>query len=121
MDDKGAWHNPLDWWKIETKYSILKQMAKDYLSIPASSAPSERVWSRAARILSIKRALLSEDVSSGIMFVKENLSLLREHYTLLTQKDKTALPLELTGIPLISDDDIDFDVCQDLFDINQDF
>ena len=55
------------------------------------------------------------------MFVKDNLSLLREHYTLLTQKDKTALPLELTGIPLISDDDIDFDVGQDLFDINQDF
>ena len=119
-DNKGVWHNPLDWWKIETKYIVLKEMAQAFLSVTASSAPSERVWSRAAQILSIKRALLNEDVSSGVMFVKENLPILRKHYTLLTHQDKKALPLELTGIPL-PDDDLDIDVGQDLFDINETF
>ena len=54
------------------------------------------------------------------MFVKENLPILRKHYTLLTHQDKKALPLELTGIPL-PDDDLDIDVGQDLFDINETF
>lgn len=43
---------------------------------------------------------LGEDVISGIMFVKEILLHLFKHYTLLTQNIKSALPFELTGIPL---------------------
>ena len=73
-------------------------------------------------MLSIKRARLSEDVASSIIFVKKNLHILRKHYAVLTQKDKKALPLELTGIPLPADaDDVDVDVGQDLFLANRNF
>merc|ERR1712157_90447 len=112
MNEKRVWQNPLDWWKIQTKYRILRDIAQTILSITASSAPSERFWSRLANILSAKRARLK-------MFVKENLSILREHYKLLTQKNREVLPLELIGIPL-PDDVSDIDVGQDLFDINAD-
>ena len=49
-------------------------------------------------MLTVKQASLGEAVTSGIMFVEENLPHLCKHYTLLTQKVKGALPLELTGI-----------------------
>ena len=120
MDEKRAYLNPLDWWKVETKYKILRELAQSILSITASSAPSERFWSRLANILSMKRARLKEDATSGIMFVKENLSLLRKHYKLLTQQNMDALPLEQTDFPL-PEDISDIDAGQDLFDINVDF
>lgn len=60
-------------------------MAIAYLSIPATSAPSERVWNRAVVVLITKCSCLSEGVSSGIMFVKENLAILGKHYSELVQ------------------------------------
>ncbi len=46
----------------------------------ATSAPSERIWSRAARVLTAKRNKLSEEVSSAIMYCKENRELLHKYY-----------------------------------------
>ena len=44
--------NPLKWWKSnEQNLPKLAALARKLLSIPATSAPSERVWSIAARIL----------------------------------------------------------------------
>ena len=117
----GSYVNPLKIWRRnEGTYPVLAKLAKAYLSIPATSVPSERVWSRAAHVLSIKRSRLGEDVASGIMFLKENVHILRKHYGVLSQKYKNALPLELTGIPLPVDD-IDIDVGQDLFLANKNF
>ena len=52
--------------------------------------------------MSVKRSQLGDKVTSSITLVKvkENLSHLHEHYTLLTKKTKGALPLALKGIPL---------------------
>jgi len=63
-------------------YQLLnfERLAVKYLAIPATSAPSERIWSRAARVLTAKRNKLSEEVSSAIMYCKENRELLHKYY-----------------------------------------
>ena len=41
---------PLDWWKTSAhRFKNFERLAVKYLAIPATSAPSERIWSRAAR------------------------------------------------------------------------
>lgn len=91
MKDKNKkFNNPLLWWKQnEHKFPILAQMARKYLSIPATSAPSERIWSRASNVLTIKRAKLDDAIASDIMFIKENEKILFNHYENLTG-DKVA-------------------------------
>ena len=99
-DANGNYVNPLEWWaKHDGLYDILAQLAVAFLSIPATSAPSERIWSRSSQVLTIRRARLNEEVASGIMFVKENLVILRKHYSALTKDQKDALPLEISGLP----------------------
>ena len=88
-----------------------------FLTIPATSAPSKRVWSQSANVITTKRASLDGTIASGIMFVKENVRVLRKHYTLLTKNDKNALPLAQSGIP-VPDDELVMDVGQDLFSHN---
>ena len=50
------------------------------LAIPATSAPSERIWSRAARVLTVKRNRMSEEVTSAMMYCRENRELLHKYY-----------------------------------------
>jgi hypothetical protein len=72
---------PLDWWKTSAhRFKNFERLAVKYLAIPATSAPSERIWSRAARVLTAKRNKLSEGVSSAIMHCKENRELLHKYY-----------------------------------------
>ena len=49
--------------------------------------------------MSVKRANLSEDVASGIVFVKENIKILKKYYTEVAKKYKEALPLRFSGLP----------------------
>ena len=95
---------------------VLAILAKDFLSIPATSAPSEHVWSQSPRVITSSRARLDEK-SSGIMFVRENVHVLCKHYTRLTNNDKNALPLSLSGIPATNDED-GVDVGEELFSEN---
>jgi hypothetical protein len=85
----GSFNDPLAWWKKNaTKFPLLATLAREYLAIPATSAPSERIWSRASRVLSLKRASLKAEVAQRIMFVNENLSILHKHYQTLAMKEK---------------------------------
>ena len=59
---------PLDWWKSSAcRFKNFEMLAVKYLAIPATSAPSERIWNRAARVLTVKQNRPSEEVSSAIM------------------------------------------------------
>jgi hypothetical protein len=40
------------------------------LSMPATSAPSDRLWSLAARIVTMHRAWLDSNLNGGMMFLK---------------------------------------------------
>jgi len=47
-------------------------LAERILNIPATSAPSEQVFSVAANIIDIKRARLTPENSNILLFLKEN-------------------------------------------------
>lgn len=54
--------SPLQWWKINhTRYPVLAKMARDYLAIPASSASSERTFSKAGLLITDRRTRLSSE------------------------------------------------------------
>lgn len=57
----------------------LRLFAYKILTIPATSAPSERLWSIAARILVKDRARLDSEIVSSLLFIKENGSILKKH------------------------------------------
>jgi hypothetical protein len=60
----------LVWWKANChRFPDLARIARDYMSIPASSAPSEQLFSRAGDIISKKRNRLVES-SGPLLLVK---------------------------------------------------
>ena len=64
---------------------------------------------------------MDDDVSSGMIFVKQNLKVLREYYEEVTKNVKDALPIHFSGLPNSFGDgfsgiDTDLDVGQDMFE-----
>ena len=61
----------LEWWKYRAgKYPCLARIARDYLAIPATSAPAERVFSGGADLITRKRGSLSEDTIRACLCLK---------------------------------------------------
>ena len=55
----NATENPLTWWRQNNeRYPSLAILAKKYLCIPATSVPSERVFSTAGDIVTAERSQL---------------------------------------------------------------
>lgn len=66
--------NPLCWWKTnELQFPFLSKLAKALLCIPATSVPSERVFSTAGDILTAQRASLKSKHVDMLLFLKKNL------------------------------------------------
>ncbi len=85
-DNEGNFNDALKYWAVNDSQSPeLAQLAKEFLTIPATSAPSERVWSRAARVIRAKRSCLNPEVTARMMFAQENSELIREHWKVLQQ------------------------------------
>lgn len=65
--------NHLAWWKTnEACYPYLAKVAKCSLSIPATSTPSERLFSAAGTIVSKRRASLSPEHVDMLTFLHSN-------------------------------------------------
>ena len=63
----------LSWWKtMEPIFPSLAVLARKYLCIPASSVPSERIFSMAGHIVCRRRALLSPDNINMLIFLNKN-------------------------------------------------
>lgn len=65
--------DPIDWWRCNRrKYPRLSQIAMKFLHVPATSVPSERVFSSAGSILCKKRSSLTPDNADMLVFLYHN-------------------------------------------------
>ncbi len=103
----SSFGDQLVWWKRnQLKYPYLVRLARLYLAVSATSPPSERIWSRASRVLTLKRANLEPRVAQRIMFIKENLGILHKYYASLAKGNKTdnqqyLIEMEMKYLPLL--------------------
>jgi hypothetical protein len=78
----GQYSNPLEWWKktcSQILCAVLSCKKATFDSI-ATSAPSECIWRRVSSVLTMKHARLKPEVAAEIMYIRENLPLLRKYY-----------------------------------------
>ena len=67
--------NPFEWWaNKKSKYPVLSRMARIYLAVPATSTPSERLFSDAGNLLTSKRSKINSELFKRIIFLKRNSS-----------------------------------------------
>ncbi|EEY67638.1 uncharacterized protein PITG_18141 [Phytophthora infestans T30-4] len=67
--------SPLSWWSLpDTKYRLVQSFAKLLLSIPTSSASSERSWSIHGFIYTKLRNRLTPERVSRLVFVYTNIA-----------------------------------------------
>lgn len=65
----------LDWWKSHaTQYPTLATLARRYLAIPASSAASERLFSRLKLVATAARQNMSADTLCMLLFVEQHVA-----------------------------------------------
>ncbi|KAG7346049.1 hAT family C-terminal dimerization domain containing protein [Nitzschia inconspicua] len=73
---KKVCNNPLKWWEEKAAYFpiMYSLLAKAYLNIQTTSAPSERVFSVASRLIGKRRNRLNPELAGKmlLLFVAEN-------------------------------------------------
>uniref|UniRef100_U9UP26 HAT C-terminal dimerisation domain-containing protein n=1 Tax=Rhizophagus irregularis (strain DAOM 181602 / DAOM 197198 / MUCL 43194) TaxID=747089 RepID=U9UP26_RHIID len=63
--------NTLDWWQIcFQNFPKLAKLARKYLAIPATSVSSERLFSNAGNVISVKRINLDIKLAGQMLFLK---------------------------------------------------
>lgn len=63
----------LDWWKVNRfYYPLLSKLARRYLCVPATSVPSEQLFSHAGDTVTKKRNRLSPETLEVLTYVGEN-------------------------------------------------
>jgi len=66
-------NDPVLWWqKNETRFPKLSKIAKKYLSVPGTSTPAERAFSKAGNIITAKRNCLSGKTADMLIFLAHN-------------------------------------------------
>lgn len=67
-------HDPMAWWlENNRQYRRLYVLARKYLCVPATSVPSERLFSKAGELISAKRNRLKDKNIDTILFLNKNL------------------------------------------------
>lgn len=70
--------DPLSWWRAnQTRYPNLARLARIFLAIPATSVPSEQLFSTAGDTLTKKRNRLAGETLEGQVFLYKNYDLLK--------------------------------------------
>ena len=76
---KPEYNDPLLWWKShEHKYPMLAALARRTLCIPATSAPSERLFSTAGLTIANDRARLLPANARALIFLHDVMPVLRD-------------------------------------------
>lgn len=66
--------NPLTWWKEhQVNFPRLSRLACRYLCVPATSTPSERLFSAAGNIVTCQRSCLKPERVDMLLFLSKNL------------------------------------------------
>jgi hypothetical protein len=87
--ESKVYNCPLSWWKSSAHwYMNFGNLATKYLAVPATSAPSEHIWSQAARVLNVKQNRMKEDITAAMMYCRENKHILHKHYTEVAKERK---------------------------------
>ena len=74
--------NAFEWWmNKKSKYPILARLARIYLTVPATSTPSERLFSNAGNLLTSKRSRINAELFKRMMFLKKNASKVNNIYS----------------------------------------
>ena len=63
-------NDPYAWWK--EKFPVLSQLSRKILGIRVASTPSERLFSDAGNLLTVKRTRMKPELFSRVMFLKRN-------------------------------------------------
>ena len=72
--DLSLYGDPLSWWKSKcTIYPQLSNIAKTILAVPATSVPSERVFSAAGELISSRRNRLDPENVNMMLFLHGNM------------------------------------------------
>jgi hypothetical protein len=71
----GLKSNPLAWWELHSsKFPILSELSRVYLAIPATSTPSERLFSEAGNLMTTKRTRILPELFKRMIFLKKNIN-----------------------------------------------
>jgi len=63
--------DPLLWWKINSiRFPLHSRLARKILAVPATSAPSERLFSSAGLTISSERSRLTPDIADALLFTR---------------------------------------------------
>ena len=76
------WYAPqsqvdVQWKALEPEFPRLALLARRFLSIPPTSAPSKPVWSRFGRVISKQSSTIDSTIAAQIMFMRDNEDLLK--------------------------------------------
>ncbi|CAB4484263.1 unnamed protein product [Rhizophagus irregularis] len=71
VEEIGFSECPFNWWsKNENRFPILSKMARKYLAIPATFTPSERLFSDAGNLMTVRHTSLSPSTFKHLLFLK---------------------------------------------------
>lgn len=69
---KVCYNNPLEWWeRKQSNFPLHAKLARRYLCVPATSAPSERVFSLAGLTIAKERASLNPEIADALIFLHD--------------------------------------------------
>jgi hAT family C-terminal dimerisation region/Domain of unknown function (DUF4413) len=70
--ENGSNFDLLDYWRVHsTRFPSLSRMARDYLAVPATSTPSERVFSAGRQLITDFRCRLKAETITACMLLKD--------------------------------------------------